>query len=58
MFQSANEYWADAVQRVLFWDVMRRRGYQYREHLAETAPDQARWYGSLDCYLLRGAMTS
>ena len=29
----------DAAQRsVLFWDVMRQRGNQYREHLAETAP--------------------
>jgi hypothetical protein len=33
------EYMADAAQRtVLFWDVMRQRGNQYREHLAETAP--------------------
>ncbi|HVO93775.1 MAG TPA: DUF3141 domain-containing protein [Terriglobales bacterium] len=29
----------DAAQRsVLFWDVMRQRGNQYREHLAQTAP--------------------
>ena len=29
----------DAAQRsVLFWDVMRQRGDQYREHLAQTAP--------------------
>ena len=29
----------DAAQRsVLFWDVMRQRGNQYRDHLAETAP--------------------
>ena len=28
-----------AAQRsILFWDVMRRRGNQYREHLAETVP--------------------
>ena len=40
MFQSALEYWADAAQRsVLFWDVMRQRGNQYRAHLAETAPN-------------------
>lgn len=33
------EYGIDAAQRtVLFWDVMRRRGNQYREHLAQTAP--------------------
>jgi len=33
------EYVVDAAQRsVLFLDVMRQRGNQYREHLAETAP--------------------
>jgi hypothetical protein len=33
------EYVVDAAQRsVLFLDVMRERGNQYREHLAETAP--------------------
>jgi Protein of unknown function (DUF3141) len=33
------DYAIDAAQRtVLFWDVMRQRGNQYREHLAETAP--------------------
>jgi len=38
-FGPAMEYMVDAAQRsVLFWDVMRRRGNQYREHLAETAP--------------------
>jgi hypothetical protein len=36
---SAVEYMVDAAQRsALFWDVMRQRGNQYREHLAETAP--------------------
>src|ERR1700709_897916 len=36
---SAVEYMVDAGQRsVLFLDVMRRRGEQYREHLAQTAP--------------------
>src|SRR6516164_11598776 len=36
---SAIEYLVDAGQRsVLFLDVMRERGIQYREHLAETAP--------------------
>jgi uncharacterized protein DUF3141 len=35
----ALEYWIDAAQRcVLFWDVMRRRGNQLHEHLAQTAP--------------------
>src|SRR5712672_3422080 len=36
---SAVEYMMDAGQRsVLFLDVMRQRGDQYREHLSETAP--------------------
>ena len=39
LFAPAMEYMVDATQRsVLFWDVMRQRGNQYREHLAETAP--------------------
>src|SRR5215204_1567653 len=38
-FGPAVEYMIDAAQRsVLFWDVMRQRGNQYREHMAETAP--------------------
>ena len=38
-FAPAMEYAIDAFQRsVLFWDVMRQRGNQYREHMAETAP--------------------
>ena len=33
------EYYVDVAQRsVLFWDVMRQRGNQYREHQAETVP--------------------
>jgi Protein of unknown function (DUF3141) len=33
------DYMVDAAQRsILFWDVMRQRGNQYREHLAETVP--------------------
>ena len=33
------DYLVDASQRgILYWDVMRQRGNQYREHLAETAP--------------------
>jgi pimeloyl-ACP methyl ester carboxylesterase len=39
VFGPAMDYMIDAAQRtVLFWDVMRERGNQYREHLAETAP--------------------
>ena len=40
IFAPATEYWTDAFQRsVLFWDVMRQRGNQYLEHMAETAPN-------------------
>jgi len=40
VFAPAMEYMVDAAQRsVLFWDVMRQRGNQYREHLAETVPN-------------------
>jgi hypothetical protein len=39
LFASALEYLVDTGQRsVLFLDVMRQRGLQYREHIAETAP--------------------
>jgi hypothetical protein len=39
LFAPAMEYMVDAAQRtVLFWDVMRQRGNQYREHMAQTAP--------------------
>ena len=39
LFAPAMEYMVDAAQRtVLFWDTMRQRGNQYREHLSETAP--------------------
>src|SRR5262249_53114496 len=35
----ALDYMTDAWQRtILFWDVMRQRGNQYHEHLAETVP--------------------
>jgi pimeloyl-ACP methyl ester carboxylesterase len=38
-FAPAMDYMIDAAQRsVLFWDVMRQRGNQYREHLAEAVP--------------------
>src|SRR5215467_7136848 len=40
VFGPAMEYMVDAAQRsVLFFDVMRQRGNQYREHLAETVPN-------------------
>ncbi len=36
---AAAEYAVDAAQRsILFWDVMRQRANQYREHLAQTVP--------------------
>jgi pimeloyl-ACP methyl ester carboxylesterase len=39
-FAPAAEYLIDAAQRsVLFWDVMRQRGNQYREHQTETVPN-------------------
>jgi pimeloyl-ACP methyl ester carboxylesterase len=39
-FTPAIEYMVDAGQRwVLFLDVMRQRGNQYREHMAQTAPN-------------------
>ena len=39
-FIAAAEYVNDAAQRsVLFWDVMRQRGNQFREHMAEAAPN-------------------
>ena len=38
-FAPAMDYMVDAAQRsILFWDVLRQRGNQYREHLAETVP--------------------
>jgi len=39
IFASAMEYLLDSGQRgILFMDVMRRRGEQYREHIAEAVP--------------------
>ena len=39
MVANAVEYMVDAGQRsVLFLDIMRQRGDQYREHVARTAP--------------------
>jgi pimeloyl-ACP methyl ester carboxylesterase len=38
-WSQAAEYMVDATQRsLLFWDVMRQRGNQFREHEAETVP--------------------
>jgi pimeloyl-ACP methyl ester carboxylesterase len=38
-FAPVIDYFVDAGQRsVLFWDVLRQRGNQYREHIKETAP--------------------
>src|SRR6266850_1059309 len=40
LFGAAFDYMTDAAQRsVLFCDVMRQRGNQYRDHLAETVPN-------------------
>lgn len=39
LFSHGLEYMVDAAQRsILFWDVMRQRGNQFREHQAETVP--------------------
>jgi Protein of unknown function (DUF3141) len=39
MFTPFMDYMVDAAQRtILFWDVMRERGNQYRAHQAETVP--------------------
>jgi pimeloyl-ACP methyl ester carboxylesterase len=39
IWSHAFDYLVDATQRsILFWDVMRQRGNQYREHLAKPAP--------------------
>jgi len=39
LWAPAIDYTVDAMQRsILFWDVMRQRGNQYREHLAESVP--------------------
>ncbi len=40
LFGPVAEYFIDAAQRsILFLDVMRQRGNQYREHMRETAPN-------------------
>jgi hypothetical protein len=39
LFAPGVDYVVDAAQRtILFWDVMRQRGNQYHEHLAQAAP--------------------
>jgi len=54
LFASAFEYLVDTGQRsVLFLDVMRERGIQYREHLAETAPNVLNYAESM-CYFTIG----
>ncbi len=46
----AADYAVDALQRwLLFLDVMRQRGDQYREHAAETAPHVLSYEGELVC---------
>lgn len=47
-WREAAEYLTDAAQRsVLFWDVMRRRGEQYREHTNQEAPHALRFGGEV-----------
>jgi hypothetical protein len=46
--KDAWDYWVDAWQRsVLYLDVMRRRGNQYHEHMAEKAPHVLSFKGEL-----------
>jgi pimeloyl-ACP methyl ester carboxylesterase len=48
LFGPAMDYMIDAAQRtVLFWDVMRQRGNQYREHMAETVPNVLNYQAEL-----------
>jgi hypothetical protein len=47
-FTPAVEYMVDAAQRsFLFWDVLRQRGNQYREHLAEVTPHVLSFAGEI-----------
>jgi pimeloyl-ACP methyl ester carboxylesterase len=47
-FGPAMDYMIDAAQRtVLFWDVMRQRGNQYREHMAEAVPNVLNYQAEL-----------
>lgn len=44
----AAEYMVDAAQRtILFWDVMRQRGNQYHEHMAQLAPHVLSYEGEI-----------
>ncbi len=43
-----SEYLVDSAQRsLLYWDVMRRRGNEYLEHLAKEAPHVLQFQGEL-----------
>ncbi|MEK0084418.1 DUF3141 domain-containing protein [Benzoatithermus flavus] len=45
---AAFDYAVDAWQRsILFWDVLRQRGNQYREHMAKQAPHVLQFQGEL-----------
>ncbi|PWC54837.1 hypothetical protein TSO221_06870 [Azospirillum sp. TSO22-1] len=47
-WQDAADYLLDAAQRtVLLWDVLRRRGNQYREHTGKEAPHVLRFDGEV-----------
>jgi hypothetical protein len=44
----AAEYMVDTAQRtILFWDVMRQRGNQYHEHMAQSAPHVLSYEGEI-----------
>ena len=48
LWSDAASYWTDAWQRgVLYLDVMRQRGNQYHEHMAEKAPHVLSFTGDL-----------
>ena len=50
MFAPVTEYLVDAAQRsLLFWDVMRQRGNQYRAHEAEAVPHVLDYDAELVC---------
>ncbi|MCI0510416.1 uncharacterized protein DUF3141 [Chromohalobacter marismortui] len=40
LIRATQDYWQDTFERnVLYWDVMRRRGNQYLDHMAQTKPN-------------------
>jgi pimeloyl-ACP methyl ester carboxylesterase len=48
LFGPAMDYAIDAAQRtVLFWDVLRQRGNQYREHMAQAVPNVLNYEAAL-----------